>query len=326
MSAQLDARRSAGGTERRAGPRRGGGGLCREPLLGLKREVFDSRCDVCRMRFFCSSELAKLKATPINANSGAVLAMALMPRHTREAGAIVRSKPAVLVVLLTRRFPQVANAVVRPIAVDVVNLSVRPFAVVQRPRKSVLANMPATEFDDPVALIVYVASSRDAASAEQVPGLRYVNELRSGLIKRGLEDSIYHLDLAIGARTFRLGSAGVSGVVCGRRTKKPRHRARASGDTLVRLPSFYSGVTSLSIASRTQRLVAVCVPRIDAHATNRRIATRFCEYGSKSVSRPSLRPAHAASLPCSQTTASRRSSRNRLTGMCRISAAFLSSA
>lgn len=122
-------------------------------MLESKRRVILPLCPhVSVMGFFRGLERPKVHVFPVMPNGGLPLSGAEKP-SAHEAGSAVASRLALIVaVFLRRHVPEIAQPVVRRVAVDVVDIAARPDAVDVEPSKPVFAVLPPQQSYGAVAL------------------------------------------------------------------------------------------------------------------------------------------------------------------------------
>jgi len=109
------------------------------------------------MRGFFGWEHADMDSFSAYANLRPPLARKLVPRHAKQSRtAVLVSSAAVLLVAFCRYVAQVLNAVIKAVAIDVVNLKFRPFAVAVKPCESIGAVQIPADTDVTVSLLVDV--------------------------------------------------------------------------------------------------------------------------------------------------------------------------
>ena len=117
-----------------------------------RRMVFPLRGHVGQMRFLGIIERPKVHVFPVMPNGSLPLSGPEIP-SAHEAGSAVASRLALIVaVFLRRHVPEIAQPVVRRVAVDVVDIAARPDAVDVEPSKSVFAVLPPLQAYGAVAL------------------------------------------------------------------------------------------------------------------------------------------------------------------------------
>ena len=90
------------------------------------------------MRFLCRAIDAERYLLPIDLKSAPKSSAAGNGGHTEQAGLIaLSSRPHILLIYAICDLPQIGNAIVCFVAINVVNLIFRPFSVNVKPREAV---------------------------------------------------------------------------------------------------------------------------------------------------------------------------------------------
>ena len=117
-----------------------------------RRMVFPLRGHVGQMRFLGIVERPKVHVFPVEPDGCLPFTGAEKPR-AHEAGSAVASRlPLIVAVFLRRAVPEIAQPVIRRVAVDVVDVAARPDAVDVKPNKPVFAVLPPQQAYGSVAL------------------------------------------------------------------------------------------------------------------------------------------------------------------------------
>ena len=121
-------------------------------LESKRRVVLPLRPHVSVMGFFRGLECPKVHIFPIMPNRSLPLSGPEIPCAHEAGGAVASRLPLVVAVLLRRHVSQIAQPVVRRVAVDVVNVAARPDAVDVEPSKPVFAVLPPQQAYGAVSL------------------------------------------------------------------------------------------------------------------------------------------------------------------------------
>ena len=121
-------------------------------LESKRRVILPLRPHVSVMRFFRGIERPKVHVFPVMPNGSLPLSGPEIPSAHESGSAVASRLPLIVAVFLRRAVPEIAQPVVRRVAVDVVDIAARPDAVDVEPSKSVFAVLPPLQSYGAVAL------------------------------------------------------------------------------------------------------------------------------------------------------------------------------